>query len=148
MTRGTSTHSRQAFNDEVSSLGGRLHGSSGRERSSVGLTVFKGDVSRAVSLLGSAFSSARLDASELELLKGEIAADHENSAKDFEYTTLENAHFNSYRDHMLGQPIKGDADVLSNISVDDLRSFQAANYFGNNLVVVGTGNINHEEFVN
>jgi hypothetical protein len=100
-----------------------LHGSSGRERSSVGLTVFKGDVSRAISLLGSAFSSARLDSSELELLKGEIAADHENSAKDFEYTTLENAHFNAYRDHMLGQPIKGDADVLSNISVDDLRSF-------------------------
>lgn len=32
--------------------------------------------------------------------------------------------------------------------MDDLRNYKAANYFGDNLVVVGTGNINHEEFVN
>jgi processing peptidase subunit beta len=48
---------------------------------------------------------------------------------------------------MLGQPIKGDADNLGNLTVDDLRNYHAANYFGDNLVVVGTGNINHDEFV-
>lgn len=45
---------------------------------------------------------------------------------------------------MLGQPIKGDADNLTNLSVDDLNTFKAANYFGDNLVIVGTGNIGHE----
>ena len=48
---------------------------------------------------------------------------------------------------MLGQPIKGDADLLATLSVDDLRNYQAANYYGDNLVVVGTGNLNHEQFV-
>jgi len=43
------------------------------------LTVFKNDVSRAVSLLGSAISGARLDAAELELLKQDIAAEHGNN---------------------------------------------------------------------
>lgn len=47
---------------------------------------------------------------------------------------------------MLGQPIKGEADNLANLSIDDLKNFKAANYYGDNLVVVGTGNINHEEF--
>lgn len=148
LTRGTSSHSRAAFNEEIDSLGARLHGESGREQTSLGLTVFKGDVNRAVKLLGDAVSSPRLDSAELELLKQEVAAEHERSATDFHYTTLENSHFNAYRDHMLGQPIKGDADILANLTADDLRHYQAANYFGDNLVVVGTGNLNHEEFVN
>jgi predicted Zn-dependent peptidase len=48
---------------------------------------------------------------------------------------------------MMGQPIKGDADILSQISAADLAQFKAANYFGDNIVVVGTGNISHEQFV-
>jgi len=48
----------------------------------------------------------------------------------------------------MGQPSKGDADNLTNLTVDDLRNYHATNYFGDNLVVVGTGNINHDEFVN
>jgi predicted Zn-dependent peptidase len=48
---------------------------------------------------------------------------------------------------MMGQPIKGDADILSNLTVGDLQNYKAANYFGDNIVIVGTGNINHDEFV-
>jgi processing peptidase subunit beta len=111
------------------------------------MTVFKNDVNRAVSMLGDSVSNAVLDAGEFELLKGEIAADLANNQNDLQYTLLEQAHYNSFRDHMMGQPIKGDADVISSLTTDDLRNFKAANYFGDNMVVVGTGNINHEEFV-
>lgn len=113
----------------------------------MGMTVFKNDISRAVSILGDAVANPTLDQAELEILKQEVAADHANNQNDLQYTTLENAHFNSYRDHMLGQPIKGDADQLSSLSVQDLATYKAANYFGDNLVVVGTGNIDHATFV-
>jgi predicted Zn-dependent peptidase len=69
LTRGTQSHSSTQFNDELASLGARLHGETGREQSHIGLTVFRNDVSRAISLLGSAVTGARLDAGELELLK-------------------------------------------------------------------------------
>jgi processing peptidase subunit beta len=49
---------------------------------------------------------------------------------------------------MMGQPIKGDADNLANLTVDDLQTYRALNYFGDNMVIVGTGNVNHDEFVN
>jgi len=48
---------------------------------------------------------------------------------------------------MMGQPIKGDRDVLHTLRADHLRDFHTTNYFGDNIVVVGAGNINHEEFV-
>jgi len=49
---------------------------------------------------------------------------------------------------MIGQPKKGDRDNLHALNVDHLKDFHAANYYGDNIVVVGVGNINHEEFVN
>lgn len=84
------------------------------------MTVFKNDVSRAVNILGDCVSNARLDAGELEILKQEIAADHASNHTDMMGTTLENAHYNAFRDHMMGQPIKGDADILAQISSEDL----------------------------
>lgn len=60
---------------------------------------------------------------------------------------MENVHYNAFRDHMLGQPKKGDRDNVFNISVEQLKEYHAANYYGDNIVVVGTGNINHEELV-
>jgi predicted Zn-dependent peptidase len=48
---------------------------------------------------------------------------------------------------MMGQPIKGDRDNIQQISVDNLRDFHTTHYFGDNIVVVGAGNINHDEFV-
>ena len=69
LTRGTTSHSRTDFNNEIQSLGARLHGESGREQTSLGMTVFKNDVPRAVKLLGDCISNARNDPAELEILK-------------------------------------------------------------------------------
>ena len=49
----------------------------------------KGDVNRAVSLLGDAFSNASLDSAEIELTKQEVAQEHEKNHKDYEGTLLE-----------------------------------------------------------
>jgi predicted Zn-dependent peptidase len=43
--------------------------------------------------------------------------------------------------------MKGDRDNVHAIKQDHVREFHSANYYGDNLVVVGVGNINHEEFV-
>jgi len=128
-------------------MGGRFEGDSGREQCSVKLTVQKGDMGKAVELLGDIVSNASLDSAELELLKQEISGEHDTNHTKYEEMTLENSHFNSFRDHQLGQPMRGDPDKLQNLTVDDLAAFRGANYFGDNLVIVATGCVDHEAFV-
>mmetsp|Transcript_1326 Transcript_1326/g.837 ORF Transcript_1326/g.837 Transcript_1326/m.837 type:complete len:300 (+) Transcript_1326:693-1592(+) len=48
---------------------------------------------------------------------------------------------------MLGQPKHGDRDNTHNISADHIRHFHANHYFGDNMVIVGAGNIDHDAFV-
>lgn len=49
---------------------------------------------------------------------------------------------------MMGQPTRGDPDTLQNLTTDVLSQYRAANYFGDNMVIVGTGGVgDHDSFV-
>jgi processing peptidase subunit beta len=60
---------------------------------------------------------------------------------------MEAVHFNSFRDHMMGQPIAGDADNVQNLTADILNAYRSANYTGEKMVIVGTGSVEHDAFV-
>ena len=147
LLRGTSSTSKAQFAEEVESMGGRVDSDVDREYTNVNMTCFKADIGRAVALLGDAVSNATLDHAELEIAKQEQAAAHDSANKDQERTTLEAVHFNSFRDHMMGQPIAGDGDNVQNLTADMLNAYRAANFTGENMVVVGTGSVEHDAFV-
>lgn len=99
LVRGTSAHSKADFAAEIEGMGARFDGKTDREQTRTTLTVMKGDVDRAVSLLGDAYSNATLADAEVELAKQQLSAEHEQSTSDYRFVTLENSHFNSFRDH-------------------------------------------------
>ena len=145
--RGTATRSKTELAEELENIGARYSAESDREYTQYGLQVFKGDASKAVGILGDMLCNNALNSAELELLKDEVSMEHEDNHNRYVETTLENVHFNSFREHMLGQPIKGDRDLTQTLGVDHLREFQAANYFGENIVVVATGDVSHDQIV-
>ena len=61
--------SKAQLAEEVEGMGARIGVDVDREITSLGMTCFKGDISRAVALLGDAVSSATLDSAELEMAK-------------------------------------------------------------------------------
>lgn len=148
LLRGTNSRTRSEIAQSIENIGARYHGKTDRETSSLQLQVFKSDVGKAVKLLGDLVSSSTFTGAEFEATKLEVADEHEQNHERYFETTIENSHFNVYREHMLGQPVKGDRDVLQSLTVDNVRNFHASHYVGDNIVVVGAGNINHEEFVN
>jgi predicted Zn-dependent peptidase len=47
----------------------------------------------------------------------------------------------------MGQPIKGDRDQVGNLSAEVLRDYHTANYYGENVVVVATGDVSHDQII-
>lgn len=142
--RGTNSRSKTELAEEIENMGGRYSAKSEREQTTFGMQVLKGDATKAVGLLGDMLCNNSLNSAELELVKDEVSMEHEDNHNRYEETTLENAHFNSFREHMLGQPVKGDRDLTNTLGVDHLRDFYAANYYGDNVVVVATGDVSHD----
>lgn len=108
---------------------------------------FKNDMSRSVEILGDMLSNSVYDEHHLENEKETIWQELEATNQDFMETLMENVYYNIYRDHMMGQPILGDIDNIYRITRDMVVDFHDRNYFGENMVIVGTGDINHEQLV-
>lgn len=115
LARGTTSLSKGEFAETITGMGGEWVGHSDREYTHFGLKVQRGDCGRAVSLLGDAVCNPAMNGAEFGLLKDEVTVEHDNSYQNYEGTTLESCHFNGYRDHMIGQPIKGDRDMTQEI---------------------------------
>jgi processing peptidase subunit beta len=111
----------------------------------VGLQVLKQDVSWAVRTLSEMLLKPALNASTLETEKEkQIHLQGSLPAKEF---TLENVLLTSFRDHMVGQPRLGNRRSVESITAEDIRQWNEQVFSGSNLVVVGTGEVDHEELV-
>ena len=129
-------------------MGGVYEGKTKREITSHTMKVFKDDVGKAVEILTDMISSPLLNESAFEAEKEIVSQIHENNHKEYERTTLQAVHFTWYREHMIGQPSRGDRDNLESLKIEQVRQLHNDFYTGDNIVVVASENVNHEEIVN
>ena len=57
---------------------------------------------------------------------------------------MEHVYSNVYRGHMMGLPILGEISNIHKITREMIVEFHQRMYFGENMIIVGTGNIEHE----
>ena len=91
--------------------------------------------------------NSNYDKYHVELEKDTIWQELEATNNDMMETLMENVYYNIFREHMMGQPILGDIDNIYSINRDMIVDFHNANYYGDNMVIVATGNVNHDEVV-
>ena len=147
LLRGTENRTSSELQSEIETLGATYDSQTHREISSHTLKVFKGDVSKAVEILGDLITSPLLNENAFEAEREVVSHIHENNIHEYERTTLQASHANAFREHMIGQPTRGDRDNLANLTIDQVRQFHADNYYGDNIVIVASGNVSHQEVV-
>eukprot|EP00826_Nyctotherus_ovalis_P005650 TRINITY_DN11287_c0_g1_i12.p1 TRINITY_DN11287_c0_g1~~TRINITY_DN11287_c0_g1_i12.p1 ORF type:complete len:349 (-),score=92.85 TRINITY_DN11287_c0_g1_i12:254-1300(-) len=128
-------------------MGAHLNAFTSREMTIYYMQVFRKNVENAVDILGDMLLNSVYDKGHLEAEKGTILQELEEVNKDPMEVLLENVYFSAYRDHMMGQPILGDRLNICSVTRDMVVNFHAANYFGENMIVVGTGDVDHKELV-
>jgi predicted Zn-dependent peptidase len=147
MFKGSSNRTRVQLETEVENLGMQLNAYTSREHTVFHAQCFKKDTSKAVEILGDMISNSRFDKQSIEVERETITQELEETNKDFFETLMENVYFNTYREHMMGQPILGDLDNIKSITQDMVLDYYHRNYHGKNMVVVATGNVRHEDVV-
>jgi processing peptidase subunit beta len=89
--------------------------------------------------LNPSFDAVQVEAEKPNVHKNASSMDPENNA-------YEQAHYTSFRDHFLGQPVSGIRDNVYSITSDQIKEFHHKYYVGENIVVSGAGNINPQAF--
>lgn len=147
LERGTNSQSALDIQRSLENMGARPFHTHEREFTTHGIQSFKGDVSKSVALLGDMICNSAFSAEDFQVAKEIASQRHEDNIHEYKRTTMENVHFNAFRDHMMGQPIRGERDNLRNVSLDDVKAFHRTHYHGDNLVIVAVGDVNHEQIV-
>lgn len=111
------------------------------------MKVLNRDIKRAVNILGDIIQNPIINQNQVNEEKDTVRHELEDTSKELQRIIVESMHFNCYRDHFIGQPTTGDIDNLNNITPEMLKEFHSNYYTGENIVIVGTGNVNHAEFV-
>jgi predicted Zn-dependent peptidase len=145
--KGTKNRTKSQFESEIESMGATMDAYTSREHTLYHMQCFKNDLKKSVSILGDMLLNPLLNKAQVEDEKDTIQTELQESNKDMQETIMEAVHFNCYRDHYMGQPILGDIDNIQSVTQDMVKEYHAAHYVGKNLIIVGTGNVNHKEFV-
>ena len=128
-------------------MGAHLNAFTSREMTVYYMQVFQKNVPKAMDILGDMLLNSLYKESNLEAEKETILQELEEVNKDPMEVLLENVYYNAYREHMMGQPILGDRGNIKSVTRDMVTHFHSANYFGENMVIVGSGDVNHAELV-
>lgn len=128
-------------------MGSQFNAYTSREFTLYHIQSFPDTMHKSVEILGDVICNSNFDHHAVESEKETIWLELESVNEDSKETLMENVYYNIFREHMMGQPILGDIDNIYSITRDMVVDFHATNYFGENMVIVGTGNIEHQKLV-
>lgn len=145
--RGTKNRNKTQLELDIENMGGQLTAHTARETTTYTMTVFKKDADRAVEILGDILTNSIYDKNQVEAERETVYRECIEVQKDQLESTIEAVHYTSYRDHMMGQPVRGIRENIGTITQDQIVDFHKTHYVGNNIAVVGAGEINHQHLV-
>ena len=142
--KGTDKRTATQLAAELESIGATVSMSAGREISGLHIQVLAENVPKAVELLADLALSTQFKAEAIEHQRVEsLHALRDTSCS--EKLILDNIHYTAFRDHMLGQPVKGNHKTLASLSAEDLHKYVTTLYTGSRAVLVGTGKVEHTQ---
>lgn len=145
--QGTPSRAGDAVLSQAAAAGIQLSASAGREHTSFLARSLKGSVNQSVELLADAVQNASLSADAVEVQRGKLLQQIEDSENDHESLVFDHLHGTAFAGTALGRPVLGNLKSVSELTREQLLQFKAEHFTANRLVVVGAGDIDHSAFV-
>lgn len=144
-SRGTEKRTRSQLAEDLENLGALIKITAGKEMTTFQLELNQKDLAKGVELLSDIALSSKFNKNTIEVQKESSLLELANTS-DHRKFILENIHYTAFRDHMIGQPIRGNSVSVSNITQDAIKDYIDAHYLASRIVLVATGSVNHSEF--
>lgn len=146
--KGTQKRTREALEREVEDMGGHLNAYTSREQTVYYAQVLKQDTKQAVDILSDIILNSTYDVSSIERERSVILQEMENVYKDTkEELIFDHLHENCFQDCSLGRTILGPVENIKRINREDILQYVNQYYRADRMVVVATGAVDHDEFV-
>jgi predicted Zn-dependent peptidase len=145
--KGTQSRSALDIALEIEVLGASINAFTSQEQTTYYVSGLKHTVPDAVNILADVLTDSRFAASDLDVERGVISQEIARSLDDPNGLAMEGFNAAAYADQPLGRTVLGQPDFIGRATRDDLIAFVNDNYHARNMVLVATGAIDHDWFL-
>lgn len=145
--KGTKRRTALDIAQEVENVGGYLNAYTSREHTTYYARLLKEDLALGVDVLADILQNSTFDEEELERERGVIIQEigqANDTPDDIVFDLLQDV---AYPDQALGRPILGTTERVNAFSRTDLDDYMSHHYRAEQMVVAGSGNFKHADFV-
>lgn len=145
--KGTTTRTALQIGAEIEVLGSSINAFTSHEMTCYFVTGLKSTVAQSVAILGDVLTASTYNDSDIATEKGVILQEIRRSQDNPSHVAYDGYGLTAYPDQSIGRPILGPSALIEQMTREHFTGFVADNYFAQNMVVVGTGDIDHKTFV-
>jgi predicted Zn-dependent peptidase len=145
--KGTAARSAREIAVAVDAVGGEMNAFTAREHTAYYTRLPRGDLGLGLDLLADVLSAPAFREAEVEAERQVILEElsmSEDTPDDRVHTLVYDAVF---PDHPLGREVLGDPTTIGSLAREEIRGFFSTHYRPANLVVVGAGDLEHDDVV-
>lgn len=147
MFKGTTTRSTKDISDLVENAGGHYNAYTAKEMTAYYIRILDDHLDLTLDILADILQNSLFPEEEIERERSVILQEikmYEDSPDDM---VFENAQKAAFPDQSLGASGLGEADIVSRISRNDLKTYMGKHYTTNQIVISAAGDIDHDLFV-
>lgn len=144
--KGTSTRTSKEISSSVENLGANINAYTSHTNTCYHITGLHDHTEQYVSILGDILSNSVYDQAEIVSEGGVILQEIAQYLDVPNSVAWDGIGSVAYSDQPFGRTILGNPDFVKNAKTDDFKNFTNEFYTTGNMVIVGAGNVVHEDF--
>ena len=145
--KGTKRRSARDIATEVENVGGYMNAHTSREETAYYLRLLPEYLDMGIDILADILTEPTMPDEEIERERGVIIQEIGQSLDTPDDIVFDMFAKASYGTHTLGRPILGSVESVSGFSRDNLKGFMARHYGAGQMLVTGSGAVDHDDFV-
>lgn len=145
--KGTTTRSAKQIAEEIENVGGHLNAYTSRENTAYHARVLENDVPLAVELIADIIQNSTFELEEIARERDVILQEIGQAFDTPDDIIFDYFQETAYPHHPLGRPILGPAEIVRQISRDDLKKYMDKEYVASRMIFAAAGGVNHDLIV-
>ena len=145
--KGTTNRNAEEIAREIEDVGGDINAYTSKEVTAYYLKVLHENSDLGIDILSDIIKNSTLPEDEIERERGVIISEIGQSFDSPDDRVFENFTETVFQNQSLGRPILGTKETVNNFQRSDLESFFSSHYGLKNMVVVASGNIESDWFM-
>ncbi|KAG2205229.1 hypothetical protein INT47_009494 [Mucor saturninus] len=128
-------------------IGGVLTAQTGREFTSFAAKTLGANVGQSVEVLADLIQNTKIDAATVDKQRQAIFKQQLAAESDYESVVFDHLHATAFQGESLGRPVAGIKETVEGLTAEDLIAFQKQYYGADRMVLVGSGDVDHDALV-